>query len=1145
MTIAKFKWTGIAAAMTMFVVAPAFADDTELLLNNPATSQDITPNILFILDTSGSMGDPVSTTEIYDSVNGTYTGSCDENYLYWTEVDVVPSCDATNTRKILKSSFVCDASTRRITGIGRYTDTMAQYRDGASGFFSIFLGVDRFRWQQLEAGNETDQVECEGDSGEHGPDDLSLDVYAKRGGDDEGDDAFTAASSEELDWGSWPVSQTITVFDGKYLNYRQSATTLDRNKIDILKDVTKVVLNSVENVNVGLMRFNYEDGGPVILDMQDLDSNRAKVEAAINSLNDDGYTPLAETLYEAARYWRGLPVDYGNIAEGPVDPDNPDDPPVTLWTDNAALSAGSNDPADTTPRVYEAPVSNTCTKNYNVLLSDGKPVRDTEAQTEAPKLPNWFAALGRTTCEGTEEGDCLDDIAEYLYKDDISSEPGIQLVTTHTIAFANSLPILEATAAASGGKYFKADDVDELTLALLEIVSTVQERSLSFAAPAVAVNTFNRTRTLNDLYLTTFAAETKVRWPGNLKKYRIKDGEIVDAELKPAINPSDGLFVDDAVSFWDTVEDANDVTLGGAANQLPSPATRVLITNKTSNLDLTAAENEISIDNKDTFDLADFGLTGSVDEPTKEQIIDWARGIDVADADNDGDVLEARNEMGDPLHSEPAAVVYGGTEASPVSVVFAATNEGYVHAVDGATGQELWAFVPKEHTPNLTKLFFNSSTASKHYGVDGSIVPVVFDKDNDGQIEPDDDDFVYIIFGMRRGGEAYYALDVTVKDKPKLKWRVSDAGFGQTWSKPTVARVQIDNGTVVEDKIVAIVGGGYDTTHDVLSHPGTPDGDGAGVYFIDLETGGVLWRAAITADTTADLKLDKMTRAIPTQIRVIDLSGDGFADRMYASDMGGQIFRFDIINGETRDKLVRGGVIAQLGAEGNLPASDANTRRFYTSPDVSIFGDAFQNRQFIAISLGSGYRAHPLDNTPTERFYSLRDPDVFNVLTQDDYNTYTIIKENTLIDVRGKVRTEVGSDKNGWMYTLPADQKVLSDSVTFDNEIFFVAFSPDNGNNCTAGLGNNFLYRMSVINGDPIVQNIATLVAGDADAERSEDLAQKGIAPEPQFLFPTPEADCTGTACNPPPIGCIGVECFDPGFANNPVRTLWTQDGIE
>ncbi|MDZ7644009.1 MAG: hypothetical protein U5K76_07200 [Woeseiaceae bacterium] len=47
------------------------------------------------------------------------------------------------------------------------------------------------------------------------------------------------------------------------------------------------------------------------------------------------------------------------------------------------------------------------------------------------------------------------------------------------------------------------------------------------------------------------------------------------------------------------------------------------------------------------------------------------------------------------------------------------------------------------------------------------------------------------------------------------------------------------------------------------------------------------------------------------------------------------------------------------------------------------------------------------------------------------------------------------------------------------------------------------------------------------------------------FLFPSPDdPNCQGEECAPPPIGCVGVECFDPGYANNPVRTLWTQDGV-
>jgi len=87
---------------------------------------------------------------------------------------------------------------------------------------------------------------------------------------------------------------------------------------------------------------------------------------------------------------------------------------------------------------------------------------------------------------------------------------------------------------------------------------------------------------------------------------------------------------------------------------------------------------------------------------------------------------------------------------------------------------------------------------------------------------------------------------------------------------------------------------------------------------------------------------------------------------------------------------------------------------------------------------------------------------------------------------------------------------------------------------------------VQVVNGDPIVPNIDTLADADADDARSETLQQGGIAPSPTILFPSPDnAACTGAACSPPPLGCVGVECFDPGFENNPVRTLWTQDGIE
>jgi len=1127
--IHKTTWMCAGLLLALTCGTPAMADDTELLLVNPDTIQQV-PNVMLIIDSSGSMGDQEETREVYDYTIA-YTSvatPCDTNYLYWTEFKkIMPTCDAANAKRILKTAFLCDSGMRQLNGIGSYRKTMAQHRDGASGIFSILLGLtDSVRWQKLEAGNETDIVECSKDSGKHGDGVNGSAVYAQRGGDRA---PFTNNEKEEVNWGSWPTSQSVTVYDGNFLNYLGNPVLIFDSRINIVQNTATAILNSIEGINVGVMRFNNTDGGPVLLDLQDLDTNRAAILATINGIPSGGSTPVSETVYESALYWHGLPAHYGELIN-----ENPTDP-------NALVS--------TAPEIYEQPTSKACAKNFNVVLTDGAPTEDVETQTLVDGLPNWGTTLGYAGCTGAGDGACMDDIAEYLFTDDIDLvTPGIQTVTTHTIDFAVNLPILAETALRGGGDYYLADDVQSLTLALLEIVNEIQDRNLSFAAPAVAVNAFNRTQNLNDLYLTTFKADTKVRWPGNLKKYRIASGEIVDRNDVPAVDPLTGSFYDSAASFWSSGADGNDVSIGGAVENLPDPLVRNLYTNNTADPNLTAGANALTPSNATAFTLADFGLTGVAGEPTIDDVIRWARGEDVSDEDLDPATTMIK-QMGDPLHSQPAAVVYGGTPANPDVVVYTATNQGSVHAINAATGQELWSFIPKEHLQTLPVYFFNAEAPFKFYGVDGDIVPVVADRDNDGVIEPVDGDFVYILFGMRRGGGVYYMLDVTNRNSPQVKWRISTPDFGQTWSRPTVARIDMIDPGLNNDKAVVIFGGGYDNVHDSIDHPATADAKGAGIYMLDLQSGDVLWRAG--PDSNAQLEMPEMTRSIATQIRVVDLNGDRFADRMYASDMGGQVMRFDIFNGKAPDgtgtnALVTGGVVAQLGGEGINNPSVAETRRFYSAPDVSLFNDNAQNRRFVAISLGSGYRAHPLDDSNTDRFYSIRDRNVFNQMTQAQHDSFVPIVDSELVEISGQTGTLIGQNQRGWKFTLPADQKVFVNSVTFNNEIFFVAFSPDTSGAavCSAGVGRNFLYRVAVMNGDPIA-DLDNIAAGDEDKARVQDLAQGGIAPSPSFLFPSPDPGCTGDACSPPPIGCIGVECFDPGFPNFPVRTLWTQDGIE
>ena len=1108
------------SCVALLAALPAHADDTELLLINPDPGRNPKPNVMFILDTSGSMTTTQATIRPYDG-NQTYAGTCDSDLVYWTDVEVVPDCSTTNNA-IAKSAFKCDFAGKQLSGIGSFTNTMVQFRDGGSDGST----TGPYRWQYLAPGYTNAIVECQSDYGSHG-DGRESHLWPAAGTNLA--DPFTTSKTEALSWGSAPRNLSYTVYDGNYLNWKNSPVNDVMSRSEIMKEVTKKVLSSVNNLNVGLMRFDGGDGGAVVLDITDLDSNRQAVIDAVDALPAGGVTPLSETFYESALFWRGMEAKYGQ-------------PGYTNLTDSNAL-------ASTNPSVYEQPDWDVCSKNFNVLLTDGAPVSDYDTPGLVSKLPNMADTLGFTGCDGSGIGYCLDDIAQYLSLEDVDpSTDGNQLVTTHTIGFTIDLPILKETAENSGGQYFLADDVESLTKTLLSIIANINDRSLSFSAPAVSVNTFNRTQNLNDIYITTFGARSRTHWPGNLKKYRVQDRTIVDVNENDAVDPATGFFLDTARSFWTTGgADGNEVQLGGAAQQLPAPPLRKLYTNYVSG-NLTANNNAIVAANN-ALSPADFGLTGAAGEPAFVDLIAWARGADVRDEDNDS-ATTTRKAMGDPLHSQPAAIVYGGSATDPDTVVYTATNDGYLHAISGKTGRELWAFIPRELLSNLTRLYFDPSAKFKQYGIDGNIVPVVKDVNRNGEIEPKDGDFVYLIFGMRRGGQTYYALDVTEKDKPELMWTFDSVESGESWSTPSISRMDIAGVTQNTDKAVVVIGGGYDTVHDTATHPASADGTGAGIHILDLKTGASLWRAGM--DANADLRLDKpgreMDRAIPNGVRVIDLSGDGLADRMYASDLGGQVWRFDITNGKTASELVAGGVIAQFGGDGvNGTPSAAETRRFYNAPDVSLVTDDLQQRRFIAISIGSGYRAHPFDLTAADRFYSIRDPDVFNQLSQADYDSYTIIKDSDLVEVSGKTRTVITAKDSGWRFTLPANEKVLSGSLTFDDQIFFVSFTPDSdaAATCASGKGTNFLYRMSVINGDPVVSNLDTLDPNLSDAERRATLQQGGIAPAPAVLFPSPEPNCTGDDCNVAPLGCVGVECFDPGFDPFPVRTLWTQDGIE
>jgi len=815
----------------------------------------------------------------------------------------------------------------------------------------------------------------------------------------------------------------------------------------------------------------------------------------------DGGTPLGSAYGEASLYMHGMHTSHDSTGERDyIDPRTVDE-----------------------NLDYISPMksSSKCGANYIFMMTDGDPNDLANVQ------PISKSILGRTCSnEASASGNgkalnwyCMFDLAQYNALP--TNRSGIRL-RTNTVLFGplatDAAANLKKMADLGQGNYYKAGDEAALVNALTETLNALISSGASVAAPGVAVNQLNRLSHLDQLYYAVFDPEPqKTRWEGNLKRYRLDlaNEQIKDADNENAVDPSTGFFRDGTRSYWSVVEDgAKAVEGGAAAKQVPANRTQYTYMGSLSSKNQALTKMDLT---SSSFNTAAKALTGVSTDDEYFNLMNWYKGY-VIPSLTDGRVAVdsasiTRNRMGAGLHSKPVLVTYGytsGTDSTnpdnQQNYVFFSTMEGTLHAIEAKTGIEKFSFLPGEKLSVLRTLYENGNATLPEFGMDLSWTVYRKDADFDNQIGTGDK--IHIYGGMRMGGDNYYALDVSNINSPKLLFAIDGGStanggkysrMGQTWSQPVLGNMKIGGST----KTVLVFGGGYDPRHETAGRIFTGNDLGNGLYIVDAFDGTLYWSATGNTGDNPTKYVSAMKYSVPTAPKLVDVNGDGLVDAIYFGDLGGQMFRVDINNGASEANLAkRVKLIASLGQ--TVTADVLNQRRFYEPATVALFEDKDEindGRLFAAVSFGSGYRSHPLNEATQERFYTLLD---FDVTREDllslDENSSSLRAAVTPSDLDElDVSSDEGADKSkqGWYVNLPdGGEKSMASGLIFNNELIFTTYVPTmvGGNECSPVIGRTKLYRQCMPYGG----------VGDTcswEGDRVQDNVMMGIGGEPQYVF--------------------------------------------
>jgi type IV pilus assembly protein PilY1 len=692
-----------------------------------------------------------------------------------------------------------------------------------------------------------------------------------------------------------------------------------------------------------------------------------------------------------------------------------------------------------------SPLQYSCQPNFVILLTDG------------------IATGADPTAAATN-----------LYTQDQSSTfPGMQNVIVDVVAFAlpqadkdaGAIQQLQTVAKNGGGNFYQADNAADLEKVLQAAINQILAATFSFATPVVpTTGTTGSTRA----YLASFQSNpSRPFWRGYLKAYNRDANGLIPVD-------ANGVPLSSAVA-WD------------AGQQLSTKAA----SSRTIYTAISGSRQNFTTGNANITN----GMLNAASSGERDNIINFSRGIDAYDENDNFNTTEDRQwKLGDIFHSTPVLIqppflvsndssytTFKTSNAGRPTVLLAGANDGMLHAFLESDGSEQWAFIAPDQLDNLKDL--TATIAPHEFYVDGSPIAA------DVKIGATPTWKTVALFGERRGGRYYHALDMTDTTNPQYMWSFTDSKIGETWSDPAIGKIKMSDGS---SKFVAFVGGGFDT--------GQNNNSGKAFFVIDLADGTKLWEYFKPGSVTDDRQYMNFSLAAPPM--AVDLNNDGYVDRVYIGDVGGQLWKFDL----STPAMLSGGIIsnwnpAQVGkrlfaaaiSQANPPAAGEYypAQAIYVSPTLAR--DSANN---LWIFFGTGDRNHP-NNTSSNRFYGIKDT------TEQSNGTANMANGSTLTETSlTNLTSGSGTVTQGWYIILNNNEKVLAAADVFNYVVYFTTFTPVATVSCTTGGGDAKMYSVNVTTGDAALNlTTGTVLAPGQAALAMANTIGTGIPSKPIIIM--------------------------------------------